>query len=73
MDFNRTQIQMDRRKGTVSTQVTFDEAYNLSDYLPDIYSVILSGGEVRIDEVKTGTGHVMVRGAVQFRVLYKTD
>ncbi|MCD7922864.1 MAG: DUF3794 domain-containing protein [Clostridiales bacterium] len=73
MDVLKTQIQMERRKGVVSTQATFDEGYNLPDYLPDIYSVILSGGDVRLDEVKAGNGHVIVRGAVQYRVLYKTD
>ncbi|MCC8029625.1 MAG: DUF3794 domain-containing protein [Lachnospiraceae bacterium] len=73
MDLIKSQIQMEKRKGTVSAQSTFDEVYNLPDSLPDIHSVITDGGEVRLDEVKTGTGHVTVRGAVRFHVLYKTD
>ncbi|MCD7982230.1 MAG: DUF3794 domain-containing protein [Clostridiales bacterium] len=73
MDFVKTQIQMERKKGAVSAQASFDEAYNLPDYLPDIYSVILAGGEIRLDEVRPGSGQVAVKGAVLFRVLYKTD
>ena len=73
MDFVKTQIQMERKKGVVSAQTSFDEAYNLPDYLPDIYSVILAGGEIRLDEVRPGSEQVAVRGAVLFRVLYKTD
>lgn len=73
MELVKKQIQMERKKGSASTQATFDEIYNLPDYLPDIYSVILNKGEVRLDENKTGPGHVMVRGAVKFKVLYRTD
>lgn len=73
MELVKDQIQMERKKGTASTQVTFDEVYNLPDYLPDIYTAILSRGEVRLDESKAGQGHVMVRGAVKFKVLYRTD
>lgn len=73
MELVKKQIQMERKKGSASTQAAFDEVYNLPDYLPDIFSVILNRGEVRLDESKTGPGHVMVRGAVKFKVLYRTD
>lgn len=73
MELVKEQIQMEMKKGTAFTQVTFDEAYNLPDYLPDIYSAILSRGEVRLDETRAGKGHVMIRGSVKFKVLYRTD
>lgn len=73
MDFVKTQIQTERKKGAVSAQSSFDEVYNLPDYLPDIYSVILAGGEIRLDEIRPGSGQVAVRGAVPFYILYKTD
>ena len=59
-------------KGSAFTQVTFDETYNLPDYLPDFFSVILSRGDVRVDETKAGPGHIIVKGAMKFKVLYRT-
>ncbi len=73
MELIKTQIQMERKRGSASAQATFDEVYHLPDYLPDLFSVILTDGDVRVDEVKSGPGHVMVRGGVRYRVLYKTD
>ena len=73
MELVKSQAQMEKRKGTASVQATFDEVYNLPDYLPDLFSVILTSQDVRLDEVKSGAGHVLVRGAIRFRVLYRTD
>lgn len=73
MELVKTQIQMERKKGAASTQATFDEVYNLPDYLPDLFSVILTSQDVRLDEIKSGTGHMLVRGVIRFRVLYRTD
>ena len=44
----------------------------LPDYLPDFFSVILSRGQIRMDETKCSQGHVQVQGTLQFRVLYRT-
>ncbi len=73
MELVKEQIQMERKKGTASRQITFDEPYNLPETLPDIYTFILSRGEIRLDECKAGQGQVMVRGVVKFRALYRTD
>ncbi|MCD8150081.1 MAG: DUF3794 domain-containing protein [Clostridiales bacterium] len=73
MELITTQIQMERKQGTASAQATFDEVYHLPDFLPDLFSVILTDGDIRVDEIKSGPGHVMVRGGVRYRVLYKTD
>ncbi|MCC8150377.1 MAG: DUF3794 domain-containing protein [Lachnospiraceae bacterium] len=73
MELITTQIQMERKRGAATAQATFDEVYHLPDYLPDLFSVILTDGDVRVDEVRSGPGHVTVRGGVRYRVLYKTD
>ena len=73
MELVKTQVQMEKKKGVVLAQAAFDEAYHLPDYLPDLFSVVLTSQEVRLDEVKSGAGHVLVRGAICFRVLYRTD
>lgn len=72
MELKKELVQTEKRKGPAFTQVTFDETYNLPDYLPDFFSVILSRGDVRLDESKAGPGHVLVKGAMKFKVLYRT-
>lgn len=72
MELKTEALYMEEKKGPAITQVTFDETYHLPDYLPDFFSVILSHGDVRLDECKCGNGHIMVRGVLQFRILYRT-
>lgn len=72
MELKKELVQIEAIKGTAFTQVTFDETYNLPDYLPDFFSVILSRGDVRLDESKAGPGYILVRGAMKFKVLYRT-
>ena len=72
MELRKDILKTENRRGAASTQVTFDEIFNLPDYLPDFHSVILSKGDVRLDETKAGPGHIMVKGAVKFKVLYRT-
>lgn len=72
MELKKDTLQTEHTKGNASVQVTFDESYNLPDYLPDFHSVILSRGDVRLDEGKTGPGNILVKGAVKFRVFYRT-
>ena len=73
MELEKQVLQTEKKKGTASTQVTFDQDYHLPDYLPDFYTVILSRGEIRVDECKMAPGNVMIRGALKFQVLYRTD
>lgn len=72
MELKKELVQTEEMKGSAFTQVTFDETYNLPDYLPDFFSVILSRGDIRLDESKAGPGHILVKGAMKFRVLYRT-
>ena len=52
MELKTEALYMEEKKGPAITQVTFDETYHLPDYLPDFFSVILSRGDVRLDESK---------------------
>lgn len=72
MELRTEKVYTEEKKGPATTQLTFDETYHLPDYLPDFFSVILSRGQIRMDEAKCSQGHVQVQGALQFRVLYRT-
>lgn len=72
MELRTEKVYTEEKKGPATTQLTFDETYHLPDYLPDFFSVILSRGQIRMDETKCSQGHVQVQGTLQFRVLYRT-
>lgn len=73
MKVEKEVLQTEEKKGSASTQVTFDQDYHLPDYLPDFYTMIAGKGEVRIDECKVTPGSILIRGALKFQILYRTD
>ena len=56
MELRTEKVYTEEKKGPATTQLTFDETYHLPDYLPDFFSVILSRGQIRMDEI--GRAHV---------------
>ena len=61
------------KKGQAESQITVDDDFNISDNKPDVVKVIQEKGDIKIEEIKTGTGHIMVKGLLEFRILYKSD
>lgn len=66
MELRTEKVYTEEKKGPATTQLTFDETYHLPDYLPDFFSVILSRGQIRMDETKCSQGHVQVQGTRSF-------
>lgn len=63
-------IHMNRQKCRSSLQLTIDNDLNVPDVKPDIDKVIREQGEIRLQDVKTANGRVMVKGILVFRILY---
>lgn len=59
-----------REKSRASTQLTFDEDYNVPDVKPDIGRMIQSKGEVRVEEVRLMENHAYVKGELGVDLLY---
>ncbi len=73
MELKKTYIHMNHEKGRALSQMTLDDDYNLPDYKPDIMRVMKEKGEVQFEEVKVSDGHIYVKGALHFRILYRSD
>lgn len=63
-------IQMGRM---VTNQYMIDEDYNVPDSKRDIKRIVMSEGELKIEEVKPVENYLHVSGTLHFRVLYETD
>lgn len=73
MELKKKYIHMSHEKGRAISQVTFDDDYNVPETKPDIMRIITSKGTIHLEETKTETGHVHLRGSLNFQVLYQTN
>lgn len=73
MELVKKNIQTDRIKARTMLQIPMEEDINISDTKPDVGKLVYHRGKVRIDEVKTGTGKVWIRGKLVYNILYKAD
>ena len=73
MELVKKNIHMDRIKGQASTQITLEDDINISDSKPDASKLIYDRGNVALEEIKVTEDHVMVKGKLQFLVMYLTE
>lgn len=73
LELVRQNIHMNRWKNQVNTQVTLDDDFIVPDTMNDIAQVILDAGEIQLEPVKTQSEKVVVRGKLDFHVLYRND
>lgn len=57
----------------VTDQFLIDEDYNVPDNKKDIKKVMLSEGELRIEEIRKLDHYVKIAGKLMFKILYATD
>lgn len=63
-------IHMNRQKCRSTLQLTLDNDLNVPDVKPDIEKIVRKQGEVRINDVKTTNGRVILKGNLVFHILY---
>ena len=73
MELVKKNVHMDYTKAVATTQFVLEDDVNLSDTKPDMDVICLEKGQVVIDEVKAYEDAVIVRGRLQFAVLYHSD
>ncbi len=71
LELVRKNIQMNRFKGTASTQVTLDDDFIVPDTMDDMAQVILSSGDIQMESVKNQGERVLLKGKLAFQVLYR--
>lgn len=72
MELVKKHIHMNRRKGSVTSQMTLDDDFNVPDTMDDVEQLILDSGEIQIESVKNQGERVAVKGKLNFRILYRT-
>jgi len=63
---------MNKHKGSVTTQITLDDDFNVPDTMEDVDDLIMETGEIQIESVKNQGEKALVKGKLMFRVLYRT-
>lgn len=72
MELVKKHIHMNRRKGSVVSQVTLDDDFNVPDTMDDVEQIILNDGEILIESAKNLGEKAAVKGKLNFRILYRT-
>ncbi len=72
MDFVTRHIRMNRQKGSVTSQMTLDEDFNVPDSMDDVEQLILDSGEIMIESARNQGEKAVIKGKLAFRVLYRT-
>lgn len=70
MEIKKKSVRALRVKSKASSQVTFDEDYNIPDSKPDVGRMIQSKGDVVMDEVRLSDGRAFLRGNLNVDLLY---
>ena len=71
LELLKKNIHMNRWKGNATSQVTLDDDFIVPDSMDDVDQIILSSGEITIDSVKNQAERLVVRGKLDFTILYR--
>ena len=73
MELIKKLIQMNQIKCKSNTQMTLDDDFNVPDAKPDVAYIIKEQGMIHISEVKAMNGKAMVKGSLDFMLLYISE
>lgn len=70
MELVKEKIRTNRSVGKAVSQLTLEDDFNVPDIKPDVEQVIEETGEIRITEAKPSEGKIIIRGKLDFSILY---
>ena len=73
MNLSKTYIQVPSWKRTSSIQMTLDNDFNVSDSKSDIERIVQEKGKLNVQEIKPMDDKCLVRGTLDFGILYIGD
>jgi len=73
LELVKQNIHMNRWKNRVETQITLDDDFIVPDTMNDMAEVILDAGELQLEPVKIQNERAIVRGKLDFHVLYRKE
>lgn len=72
MDFLYRNIHMEQKKWSAASQMTIEEDINVPDAKGDCLSILLKDAALHIDETRSGREQVVVKGNLEYQILYET-
>ncbi|HKL80198.1 MAG TPA: SPOCS domain-containing protein [Mobilitalea sp.] len=73
MELIKKNIHMNKLKCKSTLQLTLDDDFNVPDIKPDIDKIVTEQGEIRISDIKAMNGKLLVKGTLDFNVLYLSE
>ncbi|HWT27158.1 MAG TPA: SPOCS domain-containing protein [Mobilitalea sp.] len=73
MELIKKNIHMNKLKCKSTLQLTLDDDFNVPDIKPDIEKIIKEQGDIKITDIKAMNGKLLVKGSLDFNVLYLSD
>ena len=64
MELVKKHIHMNRRSGSVASQMTLDDDFNVPDSMDDVEELILENGEIKIEAVKNPGEKAEISGKI---------
>ena len=71
MELIKRHIHMSRQKGSVTSQMTLDDDFNVPDSMDDVEQLIMQSGELVIESARNQGEKVLIKGKLAFRTLYR--
>lgn len=72
MELVKKHIHRIRHRGSMTTQMTLDEDFNVPDSMDDVEQLILNSGEIQMEHVKNQEEKATLKGKLAFHILYRT-
>lgn len=72
MDFLYRNIHMEQKKWEAATQMTIEEDINVPENKGDCVAILLKDGTISVEEMKSGRDQVVMKGCLQYQILYET-
>ena len=73
MELIKKNIHMEHRINWAATQISLEEDQNISDQKPDALRIVCKKAMVKVEESKPVEDAVIVRGILNYEILYLTD
>lgn len=70
MELIKKSVHLNKKKGEVTTQITLENDFNVSDQKPDVDEVITDNCDLKIESVKILNGKTEIKGKLVVSALY---
>lgn len=73
MELIKKRVHTQQTKTRAMLQIPIEEDINVSDVNPDVARLIFNNGRIKVDEIKSGTNRIWVKGRLCYKILYQSE